>query len=181
MNNHLAPIFQLVLSRLEKNHLDYWVYGGVTIAAYAGRFVRDNQDVDIFVKDNDFNTLIQITNILCIQYNFKHKLTYKGTAKRPRVEILIDGIERFSAVPIYEQAERVIFKYDDGDQEYSSSILEKVERNISGYRFFTSQDSYIKEMFINHIKARPDKVTREKIIIDAMVILSPEERASLGF
>jgi hypothetical protein len=54
MNKHLQPVFNILLPELKKYGIDYWVYGGVSIAAYAGRFIRRNKDVDVFVKNIDF-------------------------------------------------------------------------------------------------------------------------------
>jgi hypothetical protein len=181
MNDYLNPIFRIILPRIEENKIDYWVYGGISIAAYAGNFIRNNHDVDIFTREVDFKKTEIILEELCKQNNFELKPNCQKSNERPKIEIKIDGIERFSMIPIYPKNDIVIFKYKDGDQEYPKKILEKVERNISGFRFFTTQDQFIKDMFKKHILARPDKKKRKKIIKDAMAILNLEERASLGF
>jgi hypothetical protein len=84
-------------------------------------------------------------------------------------------------IPVYQSGSATTFKYRDGDQGYPNQILEGVERNISGFRFFTSSDEFIKEMFVNHIKARPDKKERDKIKRDAKAILSLSELSALGW
>jgi len=35
MNQHLEPVFKVLLPALEKSRVDYWVYGGVSIVAHA--------------------------------------------------------------------------------------------------------------------------------------------------
>ena len=180
MNGHLKPVFEVLLPEIEKAHIDYWVYGGVSIAAYAGKFIRDNQDIDVFVKDIDFENAKSILDKLCKQNDFKLRSDSRAT-ERPKIEIEIDNTERFSMIPIYEEGDKILFKYSDGNQKCPNQILERVERNISGNRFFTPRDKFIKEMFINHIKARPDKRERDKIKKDAKTILSPDELSVLGW
>ena len=181
MNEHLKPIFEVLLPGLEDTQIDYWVFGGISIAAYARKFIRENRDVDIFLRDTDFEQARSILDDLCSQNSFILKHGSKEADERPKVEVKIDGSERFSMIPVYQKDNTVAFKYKDGDQKYPTQILERVERNISGFRFFTSSDEFIKGMFINHIKARPDKMKREKIIKDAKAILNSEEQANLGF
>lgn len=181
MNKPLKPVFEFLLPSLEEAKIDYWVFGGLSVAAYIGRFIRNNKDVDIFVKNIDFFKAKKLLDDLCRQNDFKVKSGSQKNGERPKIEIEIDTIERFSMIPIYQEGDMVIFKYNDGDQKYPNDILKKVERNISGFNFITSQDKFIKEMFINHIEVRPDKKNREKIMIDARAILSFDERFRLGF
>lgn len=181
-NKKLRPVFEIILPRLEEAQIEYWVFGGVSIAAYARGFIRDNKDVDIFVKNTDFEKADLILHDLCSQINLKYCFTI--SEERPKLEIKINGIERFSMVPIYQENDKVIFLYENrygGNQEYPNQILKRVERDISGYRFFTPRDEFIKEMFINHIKVRPDKKNRSNIKTDAKAILTPEEYKELAF
>lgn len=175
MNRHLEPIFKLLLPKLEENKIDYWVYGGVSIAAFAGKFIRENKDVDVFVKETDFKKAKLLLDSLCEQNNFILNLK---SNKRPKIGIKINNIERFSLIPIYQKNNMVVFQYENeygGDQEYPNQVLKKAERNISGYRFFTPQNEFIKEIFINHMKARLDKKDRPNFKTDAEAILTPEE------
>ena len=185
MNKHLEPVFHVLLPELEKAGIDYWVYGGISIAAYAGKFIRDNQDVDIFVRDVDFENAKSILDGLCNKNGYELKFyPRKDNNDRSKLEIKIDNIEVFSMISTCQSNNIVELKYPvkyGGNEKYSDQILERVKRNISDHRFFTSRDKFIKEMFVNHIKARPDKKKRGKIKIDARAILSLEERSSLGF
>jgi len=179
MNEYLKPVFQVLLPKLQKAKIDYWVYGGISIASYAGEFIRDNKDVDIFVRNINFEQAKSILNDTCNQYDYKLNLSVQ--IDRPKIEVNIDGTERFSMIPVYQKDDAVVFIYREGNQEYPNEILEKVKRNISGYIFFTSQNKFIKDMFIEHIKARPDKKSRTDIIKDAETILNHDERLRLGF
>lgn len=174
MNEHLRPVFEKILPAIEQTGINYWVYGGIGVAACYGDFFRDkgNQDVDIFLVDNDFKDAKSILGKLCQKYGFELKCYDQ---ERPKVEITIDSHERFSMIPVYKECDNILFRYSDGDQRYSDKILRKLERNISGFKFFTPTDDFIRQMFISHIKARPDKIKRKKIIDDARHIFSEQE------
>lgn len=183
MNEHLKPVFEVVLPKLEEANIDYWVYGGISIAAYTGNFVRSdkNKDVDMFVGEGDFEKAKSILSDLCKRNNFKLDSSSQKVGERPKVEVRVNGYEVLSMIPVYQKASVVVFKYSDGDQEYPSQILEKIERNISGYRFFTPQDEFIKKMFINHIKVRPGKKQRKEYKEDAKAILNTGELNALDW
>lgn len=181
MNKHLEPIFKILLPKLEEAQIDYWVYGGISIAAFAGKFIRENRDVDTFVKEADFQKTKLLLEDLCSQNNFELRL--KGENKRPKIEIIIGGKERFSMIPVYQKNNTIIFLHEKkygGNEEYAIQLLEKVERNISGYRFFTPLNKFIREIFINHIKVRPDKKNRANFKTDARALLAPEEYEAYG-
>ncbi len=179
MNEHLAPVFEIILPKIEKNNIDYWVYGGVSIAGFAHKFIRENYDVDIFVKEYDFDKTHENLKRLCKQNGFELCIDWKNA--RPRININIERKNRFSIIPVYLNSNSVLFKYKDGDQTYQLEILNKIRRSISNYQFFTTEDRFIQEMFIKHIEARPDKTKRTKIIKDAFVILNKEARERLRF
>ena len=176
MNKHLEAVFNILLPELERYGIDYWVYGGVSIAAYAGRFIRRNKDVDVFVKNIDYENAKLILEKLCIQNTFEliHKLP-KNQNDKPKIDIKIKGRKRMSVIPVYQKNDIVEFKYPEGNEEYARQILEKVERNISGYIFITPPDDYIKKIFMKHIKARPDKKMRDSFQLDAMAVLNQNE------
>lgn len=175
MNKHLEGVFKLLLPRLEKEGINYWVYGGVGIAAYIGRFIRENCDVDIFVKETDFQKTKSILDVLCKQNNFVLKVRKPLKNGRLKLDIIIDK-EKLSVVPVYLKDTIIEFKFWKGSVEYPYRVLEQVERNISGYRFFTPSDEYIKKLFINYLTSRPDKKNKPKIKdYDAKAILTEEE------
>lgn len=173
-NKHLEPVFKILLAGLEKAGIDYWVYGGVSIAACKGEFFRENTDVDIFVKVSDFPRTKSLLNSLCNQNKFnlpkedcskktgRPKLIVKNEKKRKLLEV----------VPIYLNDNKVEIKSDQGSKIYPIDILERVERNINGYRFFTSQDYYIKKLFLDFLRLRGDK---KRVVVDAFAILDISE------
>jgi len=182
MNKHLLPVFNYLLPELEKANIDYWVYGGVSIAAYAGKFVRFNEDVDFFVKNNDFERTKSVLEKICHQKEFI--LLYRPPSKgnhRPKLDIKISDKKVATVIPVYLKDRVVEFEYPEGNEVYSKLILEKAKKIISSYTFFTPKDRFIKEIFINHITTRPDKKKREKYQIDARAILSPEELVKLNW
>lgn len=164
MNERLKPVFNILLIGLEKAAIDYWVYGGISIAAYAGRFVRENGDIDIFVREDSFGKAADIIEEICRENSFKFVLT---KSERPKIDVYINNKQLFSMIPVYPKDDSIEFKYKKVNEYYSDQILERAERVISGFRFFTPPDQFIREMFINHMKARPEKMKRPEFIKDA--------------
>ncbi len=185
MNEHLEPVFNILLPELKKAEIDYWVYGGVSIAACVGEFIRPNKDVDVFVRDMDFEKAKSVLDKICVKNNFN--LIYiqpKKEGEKPKINIKIDNNERLSIIPAYLNNDTIEFKYPKnmgGNEQYPTQILERIERNISGYKFFTPQDRFIKEIFIKHTNARQDKKTRKYFKIDARAILNSQELAGYGW
>lgn len=182
MNEHLKPAFS-ILSEFEKTGIEYWVYGGVSIAACVGHFIRRNKDVDVFVKEVDFDR----TRSFLDQERRKHDLgrkylPAKSSADKPKFELRPKGQRKdlLSVIPIYMDGGNIVFKYPK-PEIYAIHILNRIGRRIDDFRFFTPPDEYIKEIFINHIKARPDKKDRPEFITDARAILSAEELAGMNW
>jgi hypothetical protein len=167
-------VFKLILPALEAAKINYWAYGGVSIAARNGNFFRQNQDVDVFVKENDFNNAKQSIKNVC-NLNDLDFVLCKSNKNRPKVEVKKNDKEIFSVIPVYMQNNHVLFRYNDGDQEYDRGILQRVERRLSDYEVITPPNISIKELFINHIKARPDKVKKQNFQKDGQNILSKLE------
>jgi len=179
MNEHLAPVFKIILPELEKNNIDYWVYGGVSIAGYAQKFIRENSDIDIFIKECDFEKTHEYLKQLCKKNDFELCIDWKKG--RPRINVKIEKKNRFSMIPVFLKSDTALFKYKDGDQKFPLEILNKIRRSISNYKFFTTEDRFIKEMFIKHIEVRRDKIKKLKIIKDANTILNSKEIERFGF
>lgn len=159
---------------MERVETEYWVYGGVGVAVLAGGFIRENADVDVFVKETAFEDTRSILCDLCSQNEFKLKYTRQGANRKPKLEV-IERKEILSVVPAYLKANVVEFRFKNGTAEYHCQILQKVERNISDYRFFTPPAEYIKKLFIKYLTLRPDVKRRQKIRCDARAILTPDE------
>ena len=179
MNKHLELVFRVLLPALEKAGVDYWVYGGVAVASYAGEFIRENPDVDIFVKEEDFNKTKSLLKKICSeQENTGLKecnLLNRGDFSRHKLEVKIDGRERLSVVPVYLRDDSNILVFGNGAKGFSKGILEKTEKDVSGYRFFTPPNKYIREIFLNCFRHKTGWEEREDVRKDAKIILSPEE------
>ena len=117
INNHLEPVFKTVLTAIDKAGIDYWVYGGVSAAIFAGQFVRSNKDVDIFVKEEDFLKLRAVLKIVCEQQNFKLEEPALLKNGRPKLDLKIDNEERLSAIPVYLQDNVVEFRFGNDSKK----------------------------------------------------------------
>jgi len=181
MNEHLEPIFNTVLVELEKTGIDYWVYAGIGIAGCVGRFIRKNKDVDIFVKEVDFDRATSVLTKLFSQLDsFMFDLNgilKRGNYERPKWEAKIVGQKGdiFSMVPTFEGKDNVIMVFDEGAKSFSKKILNKVERNISSYRFFIPPRESVKEIFLYCLSKRKDWQKRKSKRMDGEAILSPDE------
>lgn len=179
MNEHLEPIFKIFLSGLEEAGVDYWVYGGVAVATLAGKFVRKNRDVDIFVKDEDFDKIKLLLKEICSKQDNaglkECNLLNKGGFSRPKLEVKINGRERLSVVPVYLRDDRAILVFGNGAKDFSEDLLEKVERDISGYRFFAPPNKHIRGIFLNCFRYKRGWKEREDVRTDAKIVLSSEE------
>ncbi len=171
MNEHLRPVFEVLLPTLERAEIECWVYGGVGIAARAGTFIRHNRDVDVFVRDAAFQNARSVLDDLCNQSG----LTLKHRVRpRPTLEV-IDESEILSVVPVYLKDRVAQFIFRNGSAEYPHEILERVARNVSGYTLFTPPDEYVKRLFMTYLSFRPDVKNRKKTRVDAKAILTPDE------
>ncbi len=181
MNKHLESVFNILLPGLEKAEIDYWVFAGVGIAGCVGSFVRRNKDVDIFVKANDFKKAVLILEELCNKQDnlvFKERgVLKKEHYERPVWEVTDITIkdEIFSIVPAYVEGNAVKLVFGNGVKNCPDTTLEKVERNVSGYRFFTPPCKDIKEIFLYCFRHRNNWKIRDDVRKDAKAIFSSEE------
>lgn len=178
MNEHLEPIFDIFLSGLEEAGIDYWVYGGVAVATLAGKFIRKNRDVDIFIKEADMDDARSIVESRCYDQDFvwnECRLLKRDGFLRPKLEVKRRRNELLSIVPIYLKDNQAILVFGNGARAFSRDILYRVERDISGYRFYTPPDAHIREIFLNCFRHKRGWKERSDIKTDARVILSPEE------
>jgi len=185
MNEHLKPVFSLLLPRLEKAGIDYWVYGGVAIAGIKGYFYRCNKDIDIFVLNKNYkkaNDIIKETSDKNLWIFKPAKLL--GT--RPKNELFIDGKERLSIVPIYETDSEVKFIFEKRPKIFSGILLKSVIRYIGKYKFITPSEDLLKELlrfylesFFKSERKRNDKKLWEKRKLDAEKLLGNKETKKL--
>jgi len=184
MNEHLQPVFEILLPALEGAGIKYWVYGGVGIAGVVGEFFRPNGDVDIFVEERDFVNATSLLDNICKQ----NGLTPKDRGRlngRPKFEVIDEKVidkekrEILSVVPVYRKDGHVEFVFGPRPTRYSDQMLASAPRNIGRYRFPTPADKYIKELFKTLVRNRRKVKTKEKIWEniqrDAQKILTLEE------
>lgn len=182
MNEHLEPIFKIFLSGLEESGINYWVYGGIAVAALAGRFIRKNgnKDIDIFVKERDMDDARSILESRCydqdLVWNECQPLKMDGFSRR-KLEVRKNQSRKdmLSIVPVFLENNEATLVFGNGVKKYPLDILERVKREISGNIFYTPPDLYIREIFKNTFQGKRNWSTREEIIEDAKIVLTPEE------
>lgn len=170
INKHLEPVFSLLLPELEKSDIQYWVLGGIGVAACVGKFVRENKDVDIFVKEEFFEKTKAVLSELCKDIDMKVE-SHGDQFSRCKLEIKKNRKEILSVIPIFLEKNVIRFEYPGGDEIYSRKDLKPIERNISEYRFFTPTKGFIVQKFFRHLAARPDKLNRDCVQEDISAIL----------
>ena len=175
LNTHLKPVFEILLPSFNNAEIDYWVFGGVGISAYVGKFIRKNKDIDVFVKEADFKKTISILARVCASNNFKF-ISHVPQGGRPKIDIKINGKELLSVIPVYLVNDIIEFRFGKIVDKYSLQVIDKVERNIDGNRFYTPPNEYIKKIFLNHLVARRDKLNRPGVKTDIEAVFTPEER-----
>jgi hypothetical protein len=174
MNEHLKPVFEIVLPKITSANISYWVYGGLGYASMVGQFYRSNPDVDLFVLDNDFQNVNNLLDNLCKDNSWKICKTFIRSG-RPKIELCIKEKERLSVIPVCKTGNSVEFTFREGSKEYPLEILTQVERHLGGYRFQTPQDSFLKTLLIGYLKSKKNYPNRKKRIEDAKHVLTTEE------
>lgn len=175
LNTHLKPVFEILLPGLNIADINYWVFGGVANAAYVGKFIRNNKDVDIFVKETDFQKTILILKDVCVSNGFE-LISHTPQDGRPKIDIKINGKELLSVIPVYLRENIIEFRFGKVIDRYPIQVLDRVERNIDGNRFYTPPNEYIKRIFLNHLMARRDKLNRPGVKTDIEAVFTPEEK-----
>jgi len=172
MNEHLEPVFNIIIPRITSANIRYWVHGGLGYAGMHGQFYRINPDVDLFVLDTDFENLENILENLCQENSWKICKTFIKSG-RPKIELFIKGKERLSVIPVHKKENSVEFTFGEGSKEYPLEILISVERHLGEYRFQTPQDSFLKILFIDYLESK--NIYPDKRIEDARKILTKAE------
>lgn len=185
MNEHLTPVFEIVVPAIEAAGISYWVYGGIAIAGINGRFVRTNRDVDMFVLDEHYPAASDLIERLGKEIGWISQDTnFRARPKREWFEYGNDK-DLLSLMPVYKGDGRVRITFQTSENDYPVSLLTQERRKLGSYLFTTPDNSYIKDLFIRNLKYlirsgkfrdRPE--LREKYEKDAKVILSEKERDS---
>src|SRR5260221_6156092 len=121
MNEHLQPVFDIFLPALQDGGVPYWVYGGLSIAAHQGRFVRTagNKDVDAFVRETDFERAKVLLEEACRTCHFPPPRD-KAQGWRRKFEIKNStGTALLTLVTVQVKDDVVIHLVGNKSQEYS--------------------------------------------------------------
>ena len=191
LNQHLAVVFEEILPALTDAGIKYYAFGGVGVAGVVGKFLRENQDVDVYVEAQDFSKIESILKMLCAEHGGwdadSWSLNYSILKKtgRPKLDINIKGTERFSVVPVYKTDNGVEFKVIDSTKLPDSALTQEL-RIVDGFKFFTPPKEIISmllralaEGYISHYN-KPEPIDENsKHLIDARAIFTEEELADL--
>lgn len=154
-NRHLAPIFDELLPALEEAAIPYWVCGGVGVAGGVGRFVRENKDVDAYVREADFDATRAVVNGLCPSRGWE-----LGDAKplrgRRKFYVNIRGRERFSAVPVFDTSSGIEYRTDIS-LTLPPGAFERELREVAGFKFFAPPIAVAKALLRSFYVEHPKK------------------------
>ncbi|MBD3366015.1 hypothetical protein GF360_01585 [candidate division WWE3 bacterium] len=178
-NKHLKVIFETVMPSLENSGIEYWVYGGIALAAVQGHFYRNNEDVDIFVNECAFENAVEvfknIEEVTGLGVKTDIRTLKRDGFERPKVELKKGKKELLSIVPMFEVGESYVLVFGNGSKKYNRNLVNRVERRISGYRFITPPNESIKKIFQDCLPSRINSKSKIKVKQDAQNILSTEE------
>jgi hypothetical protein len=176
MNEHLNPIFEIVLPTIEQAGISYWGYGGVATAGINGAYLRTNPDVDVSVMNDEYDKTIELVARLEKELGWSHKDAKEQRGRRKR-DWFVAGRHRaiFSVVAVYPMdGGRVLFKF--GRDFIPNSPLTSEVRRIGNYSFVSPSVDLLKELLI--AKSNEPKLLRQRIEnlkIDARVFMPEGE------
>lgn len=174
MNEHLKPIFQVVLPAFEKTGIEYWVFGGVGIAGAKGRFDRENGDVEIIIKDSYWEKAKEICQDIAADLGFMYCLHEKYHDKF-KIDLYQDKDELFSVVPAFITETDIDFRYG---KRFPLDFLDAQWREVERYKFPSLKDKYLKDLLICYFERNLDRKGTKywnKHLIDVKGFLSEEQ------
>ncbi len=187
LNEHLAVIFNEVLPALTEAGIEYFVFGGIGNAGLVGKFLRENQDVDVYVEEKEFSKVEPVLKRLCEKHggwdadHWAMRYSVLKHNKRPKLDIYINDVERFSVVPVYPVSDGVEFRVIEVFTLPKEALVQE-ERNINGYQFFSPPKEVLLIMFralieryIAHYNKPKPIDDGSKHLIDARAVFSEEE------
>lgn len=174
MNEHLTPVFEIVIPAIEESGIAYGVYGGVATAGINGAFVRLNPDVDVFVLRDDYETTIELVTALEGELGWTHYDAEPLKEKRPKREWSIVGKRHdiFSVIPVYPIGDKVQFIF--GVDLVPKNPLTQERRGIDEHSFVTPSVEFIRELFVHKLRSGKLSEERLKKCRDDAKVLFPE-------
>lgn len=187
VNEHLAVVFNEILPILTRENIKYWVYGGVGIAGIVKKFFRANEDVDIYVLNNNFGKVGNILKDLCKKHGgldgddwaLRYSITKK--TRRPKWDLLVKGNELFSAIPVYATKKGVEFRVYNPFLLPEEALSQK-SRKVGEFKFYSPSADVILYLFRilleQYIASHEDRgpINKKwKYLIDAKMVLPQKE------
>lgn len=187
LNEHLAVIFKEVLATLTNAGIKYWVFGGIGIAGIVGKFLRENKDVDVYILNDDFAKAESVLRQLVENHGdwdadgWVLSYSMMKKTKRPKLELSIKGVERFSVVPVYKVADGVEFRVIETFKLPNEALIQEL-KSVNGFQFFSPPKEILLNLFrqlieryiVHYNKPKPiDENSRH--LIDARAVFSKEE------
>lgn len=177
LNSHLAVVFKEILPAINDAGFKYWVYGGIGIAGVIGKFIRENNDVDIYVLSTDFDNIRKLLIELCSNkedWKCEDAVPIKETG-RPKLEIKKGKMEICSMVPVYKTEAGIEFRVKNIEVLSPQAIVQEL-KTIEGYNFFSPPRDIIKTIFRSFIIERPDILNKgSRRICDITAIFTGAE------
>lgn len=190
LNQHLAVVFEEILPAFTEAGIKYWVFGGVGVAGVAGKFLRENQDIDTYVLEEDFPKVEPILKRLVEKHGawdaegWDLRYSMMKNNGRPKFDIFIRKVERFSVFPVYKVADGVEFRILE-TVKLSDDALIQEPKTLEGFQFFSPPKEVISQLLrslAEQVIKRYDPVrhpkkldTGSKHMIDAQAIFTKEE------
>ncbi len=159
INEHLGPVFEEVLPAISNAGIKYWVYGGVAVAGVHGKYIRENQDIDIYVQEEDFWKLEPILKDLVEKHGDwdgdRWSLTYSMLKrhKRPKFALNIKKVQRFEVVPVYRTPGGIEFRTSDPTILSEDAFIQE-EKYLDGQKFFSAPESVVKKLLRDMAEVR---------------------------
>ncbi|TSA44810.1 hypothetical protein D4R52_03610 [bacterium] len=180
MNEHLKPVFEIILSALERAKIEYSVFGGIAVAGMRGYFYRPNKDVDVCVIEKDYLTARKILSDLALRENWRFAEDHDLAPGRPKYELFFRGQrdDFLSVIPVFKTPEGVVFKFYKNEQIYEDDIWNRQKQTIGNFTFYRFKDNYVKQLCLVHVRHLGRKVFEpkyRKYLDDLEGIISKEE------
>lgn len=186
-NEHLAVVFNEILPILTRENIKYWVYGGIGIAGIVKKFFRINQDVDIYVLNNNFAKVGRILKYLCKKHGgldgddwaLRYSITKR--TRRPKWDLLVKGNELVSAIPVYVTKKGVEFRVYNPFLLPEGALSQKLKK-VGEFKFYSPSADVILylfrillEQYVAYHEDREPIDKTWKYLIDARTVLPKKE------
>ena len=181
-NQHLAVVFNEILPFLARAGIKYYVFWGVGVAGVIGKFIRENNDVDIYVLNEDFESVKKLLkNFVLFKKDLKLR-THKPlpVTRRPKFDIynIMRGKELLSVVPAYKTEGGVEFRVKTA-MVLPEHSLDQEPKTVMDFEFFSPPKDTIKAILKSLFVERPKELLGGKRRYDAMAVFTKEEFGEL--